>query len=505
MKKTYALIVLDGFGLSDLKKGNAVKLAKTPNYDLLKKEYPFTKLKAHGESVGLFKNQMGNSEVGHLNLGAGRIVLQESKKISNLITSGEFFNNKKLKQAFNTKGNVHIMGLLSDGGVHSSLHHLFALIDMAKKQQKNEVYLHLFTDGRDSSPTASINFIKKLQAHLNKVGIGKIASLVGRYYAMDRNNNYDRTKKAYDMLVFNKATNYASDPVSALKNSHNKNVTDEFIKPTIIKQNETVIKNEDSVIFYNYRGDRARQLSNAFTNNEFNEFKAVKFSNLNFVSLTQYDKNLQNVKVAFEKQNVKNTLGEVLAKNNKTQLRIAETTKYAHVTYFFNGGKEKPNKNEDRILVPTKDVTTFDKLPEMSINEIVNQVKNSVKQNKYNFVLINFANCDMVAHSGNLSATIKAVEATDKALGEVINHFKSINASVIVTADHGNAEKMITKDNNIHTAHTLNTVPFILIDNDYKSFKLKKDGKISDVSATILDLMQVKKPKEFTANSLIVK
>jgi 2,3-bisphosphoglycerate-independent phosphoglycerate mutase len=504
MKKTHALIILDGFGLNASEYGNAVKLAKTPNFDYLKNKYPYTTVKAHGENVGLYKGQMGNSEVGHLNLGAGRVVLQDSKKISDLIKSGEFFKNQTLKNVFDTRGAVHLMGLLSSGGVHSEFKHITALIDMAKKQGKKEVFLHLFTDGRDCDPEYSIVLIKKLQAHLNKVGVGKIASAVGRFFAMDRDKNYNRTKLAYDMLVLGKAKTETTNLISAIKQSHKKGITDEFLEPIIVLNDDepTTIKDGDSVIFYNFRGDRARQLTTALTSKEFSELE-TKNLKINFVGLTEYDVNLKNAKTAFFRQNMKNTLGEVLAKESKTQLRIAETTKYAHVTYFFNGGVEKPNEGEDRILVPTKDVKTFDLLPEMSAKEIVEQVKLAVVENKYDFVLINFANCDMVGHTGDLKAAIRAVEVVDEALGEVFEHFNKMGASVLITADHGNAENMLTKEGKPHTAHTTNLVPLILADDEKINFKLKKGGKLSDITATVLHLMNIKAPKEFEAISLI--
>lgn len=507
MEKQVALIVLDGFGLRKEENGNAVTLANTPNYDSLIKKYPHTTLKAHGEAVGLFKGQMGNSEVGHLNLGAGRIVKQDSKKISDLIKEGSFFKNEVLKNAFKKAGDLHIMGLLSDGGVHSAMEHLYALLEMAKRENKQNVYLHLFTDGRDSSQAASISFVKKVQEQINQVGIGKIVSLIGRFYAMDRDKKYDRIMLAYNMLVYGKAHYYEEDVLTALKNSHKRGVTDEFLEPTIILQNKkaVTVKEGDSVIFFNYRGDRARELSYAFTEPKFNEFPVKQFKDLYYVGFTQYDASLNNVKVAFLRQNMNNTLGEVLSKNNKTQLRIAETTKYAHVTYFFNGGNETPNKKEDRILINTKDVKTFDLLPEMSAMEIAEKVVEVVKNNNYDFVLINFANCDMVGHTGNLEASIKAVETVDKALGIVVEHFKKLHMSIFVTADHGNAETMVTKEGLPQTAHTLNPVPFILVDDTLVDKKLKRGGKLSDVTATVLDVMGISFPEEFEAVTLLKK
>jgi 2,3-bisphosphoglycerate-independent phosphoglycerate mutase len=365
----------------------------------------------------------------------------------------------------------------------------------------------LFTDGRDSSPTQSIEFVTTLNQKIKELGVGQIVNLCGRYYAMDRDKNYDRIKKAYDLLVLGKSDAVEKDPILALKNSHQKGITDEFLLPTVIQtkqESPITIQNGDSVIFFNYRGDRARQLTRALTEPEFHEFERANLNNLNFVGFTEYDHTLSHAKVAFYRQNMKNTLGEVLSHEGCSQLRIAETTKYAHVTYFFNGGVEVPYYNEDRILIKTKEVKTFDLLPEMSAMEIANTVTQVVEEEKYDFVLINFANCDMVGHTGNLQAAIKAVEVVDTALGVVLEHFKKIGATTLVTADHGNAETMLTKEGLPHTAHTTNLVPFVLVDDSYKNAILQK-GILSDVSATVLDLLQLNKPSEFTANSLLKK
>ncbi|MGD9901163.1 MAG: 2,3-bisphosphoglycerate-independent phosphoglycerate mutase [Spirochaetales bacterium] len=508
MKTTYALIVLDGFGVSKDSYGNAIKMAGAKNFEALQKKYPHTTLNASGESVGLYPGQMGNSEVGHLNLGAGRIVIQDSKRISDAIKDGSFFSNKVLKEAFELKSDLHLMGLLSDGGVHSQLTHIFALLDMAKLYDKKNVYLHLFTDGRDSDTKKSLEFVKMVLSYIKKVGYGKIASICGRYYAMDRDKNYERTEKAYNMLVFGRSEHKSSDPLKAIKESHDKGITDEFIEPIVIEENNepvAKIKDGDSVILFNFRGDRARQISSTFVNDDFNEFTVKRFKHLNYIGFTEYATSLKNIKTAFTDQDMKNTLGEVLANNNKTQLRVAESTKYAHVTYFFNGGVEEPNKNEDRVLVESKKVATFDLVPQMSAYGIVDVIETEVTKDRYDFVLINFANCDMVGHTGNLEATIEAVKTVDDALGKVMAHFKEIGAVVLVTADHGNAENMLTKEGVLQTAHTTNPVPFILVDDDKIDAKLRKDGVLSDVSATILELMGIKKPKEFTATSLIIK
>jgi 2,3-bisphosphoglycerate-independent phosphoglycerate mutase len=508
MKKTYVLVVMDGFGLSSKTVGNAVKQAKTPNYDFLKNKYPFTTLKASGTDVGLLAGQMGNSEVGHLNLGAGRIVLQDSRNITKSIENGRFYSDKGLKSALDPKKRVHLMGLLSDGAIHSHISHIYALINMAKNQGVKELYLHLFTDGRDSEVKASIDYATQLEKYMKKIGIGEIASVTGRYFAMDREGNYNRTKKTYDALCCGKSQNTARSIFDALVRSHHKGITDEFVEPTVIMRGDSpvaTIEDNDNVVFFNFRGDRARQLTAAFSDNKFDRFEAKNFKNLNFTCLTEYDKSLTGAKVIFKRKIMKNTLGAVLAKNKKVQLRVAETTKYAHVTYFFNGGVEEANDGEHRILIPTKKVKTFDLNPSMSAMEIVDIIKNEVPTYEYDFILINFANCDMVGHTGNIKATIKAVETVDTALGQIYKYFNEVGGCVLVTADHGNAEGMLTIEGKIQTAHTLNSVPFILADDEYIGTELIKTGKLANVSATILDLMGITLPREFKEYSLINK
>ncbi|MBO6243916.1 MAG: 2,3-bisphosphoglycerate-independent phosphoglycerate mutase, partial [Clostridia bacterium] len=456
------------------------------------------------------EGQMGNSEVGHTNIGAGRIVYQELTRITKSIEDGDFFTNPEFIAAienckkYNSK--LHILGLLSDGGVHSHNRHLYGLLEMAKRRDFENVYIHCFMDGRDTPPVSGESYIAKLQEKILEKEIGKIASIAGRFYSMDRDKRWRRVKKCYDALVFGKG-NKAGDPIKAIEDSYQQEVFDEFIEPTVIcNLDEPIAKIEkhDSVIFFNFRPDRARELTRALVDNNFKEFETKKDLNLYFVCFTQYDETIPNVKIAFHKEQLKNTFGEYISKKGYSQLRIAETEKYAHVTFFFNGGEEKQYKNEDRILIPSPKVETYDQKPEMSAYEVTDKVLEAIKSDKYDNIILNYANTDMVGHTGNLDAAIKAVEAIDKCVGKIVKLIKEKNGNLIITADHGNAEQMIDyTTGEPHTAHTTNPVPLILITPNEK-LQLKEDGKLADLSPTMLDLMNLEKPKEMTGNSLII-
>lgn len=500
--KLMMLMILDGFGINEEEKGNAFKLAKTPNLDFLFKTKPNCKIDASGLTVGLPINQMGNSEVGHTNIGAGRIVYQDLVKISNDIENGSFYDidefNTAIDKAISNNSNLHLMGLLSDGGVHSHIDHLFALLDLCKKRNFKRVFIHCFMDGRDTAPTSGIKYIKKLEEKLKKIKFGSIATISGRYYAMDRDNRWQRVKKAYDAMV-NGIGILKENAVSAINDSYKNDVTDEFVIPTIIDR-KGIIRKNDSVIFYNFRSDRPRELTKSLTDTNFKEFK-VKPLNLFFVCMTEYDKTIKNVQIAYKPEILNNTFGEVISKKGLRQLRIAETEKYAHVTFFFNGGREIKFDKEDRVLIPSPKVSTYDLKPEMSANEICNHVISNIESKKYDSIILNFANTDMVGHTGNLKAAIKAVETVDTCIGKILKSIDSVNGMLMITADHGNCEKMIDlKNNSIYTAHTTNLVPLIVYGvNDIKL----KDGKLCDIAPTMLDLMGLSKPKEMTGESLI--
>ena len=475
------LIILDGWGIRNQKKGNAIKLAKTPNFERLKKEYSYTTLEASGKAVGLIPGMMGNSETGHLNIGAGRIVPQEITRINKAIKDKSFFKNKNLLKAVSNvkkhNSTLHLIGLASIAGVHSYLPHLFALIKTAKQHGIKKVLIHPITDGRDSPIKSAEKFIKEIQKNIKKYKTGKISTLIGRYYAMDRDNRWDRTKKAYEALVNAKGVKI-NDAVKGIKSAYKKNQTDEFIKPMIIDDFKGIDK-KDSVIFFNYRTDRARQLTKLLSK------KAT------FVCMTEYYNGAPNP--IFKNIIMKKIFGEVISKKGLKQLRIAETEKYAHVTYFFNSEIEKPFKNEKRILIPSPKVATYDLKPEMSAYRITNKLLKNI--NKFDVVILNFANCDMVGHSGKLKPAIKAIEVVDKCLGKIINHIKDWNALII--ADHGNAEDMTGKK---ASTHTTNLVPCILVCD--KKYELKK-GKLADVAPTLLKILNIKKPKEMTGKCLI--
>ncbi len=510
MSKTTVLMVLDGYGLSNTELGNAIKQAKTPTMDKLMKEYPSQEGLASGMAVGLPDGQMGNSEVGHLNLGAGRTVYQELTRISKSITDGDFFTNPELVSAVeNVKSNgddcaLHIMGLLSDGGVHSHIEHLYGALELAKKNDIKKVYVHAFMDGRDTLPTSGLGFIKDMEAKMKEIGVGQIATVSGRYYAMDRDNRWERVQQAYDTVMFGEGEK-ASSAVKCMEDSYAKGINDEFIVPTVIIEGAN-IKEGDSVLFANFRPDRARELTRAMCDVDFTSFERKNgHIPLKFVCFTEYDATISNKTVAFKAEKLTNTLGEYLSSLGKTQLRIAETEKYAHVTFFFNGGVEVPYAGEDRIVLASPNVATYDLKPEMSAIDVTEELVPKIKSGKYDFVLVNFANPDMVGHTGNIEATIKAVETVDTCVEKVYNAIIEADGQMFICADHGNADKLIDYDTNTaFTAHTTNPVPFILV--NAKGVKgLKENGKLCDVAPTILELMEISVPKEMTGTSLLVK
>lgn len=508
--KVTMLMILDGFGDNKNKDGNAIKLAKTPNIDRLMKQYPNTDIFTSGLHVGLPEGQMGNSEVGHTNIGAGRIVYQELTRITKSIEDGEFFSNPEFIAAIENckkhNSKLHILGLLSNGGVHSHNRHLYGLLEMAKRRDFEDVYVHCFLDGRDTPPASAETYIAELQEKMKEKQVGKIASLSGRFYAMDRDKRWERVKKCYDALV-NGEGEKAGDAIKAIEDSYQKEVFDEFVVPTVIcNGNEPVAKigENDSVIFFNFRPDRAREITRAIVDPEFDGFETKKM-NLYYVCFTSYDETMPNVHVAFKKEPLKNTFGEVVSEAGLTQLRIAETEKYAHVTFFFNGGEEKQYPGEDRILVPSPKVETYDMKPEMSAYEVTDKVCEALENDKYDVVILNFANTDMVGHTGSLPAAIKAVETVDECVGRIVKIIEEKKGNLLITADHGNAEQMIDyKTGEPHTAHTTNPVPIILI-TDNKDYKLKENGKLADLAPTMLELMGINKPEEMTGESLLIK
>lgn len=509
--KQYMLMILDGVGLNDEEQGNAFKQAKTPNIDALINKYPNTHIETSGLAVGLPEGQMGNSEVGHMTIGSGRVIYQDLTLISKEIKSGEFNRNKAILTAIkNSKdrcSNLHVMGLISDGGVHSHIEHLYAILKLAKSNGLENVYIHAFMDGRDTAPTSGIEYLKQLEDNTNEIGIGKIASIIGRYYAMDRDNRWDRVELAYRALTEGEGTKFKTVQ-KAVENSYEAEEFDEFIKPIILVDEEgnptVTIKDNDSVIFLNFRPDRAREITRALTEESFDGFDRNYLpKNLTYVTMTEYDETLNNVIVAYTKKEIKNTLGEYLAKKDKTQVRIAETEKYAHVTFFFNGGVEKKYRGEDRYLVPSPKVATYDLKPEMSALEITDKVIEVIDSKNHDLVIMNFANGDMVGHTGNLKKAIEAIELVDSCLGRIIEKIEEVNGSAIITADHGNVEQMIDlKTGETITSHTTFDVPMIIVDNNIKSVKA---GTLSDIAPTLLDIMGIKKPDEMTGESLIEK
>lgn len=498
------LMILDGYGYSESHEGNAVYSASTPNLDKLWENNPHLFLNCSGLSVGLPQGQMGNSEVGHLNLGAGRVVYQELTRITKSIQDGDFFTNEEfLKAVENVKKNnsaLHLMGLVSDGGVHSSNEHLYALLELAKKQGLKEVYVHCYMDGRDTPPKSGKGYIEELEEKIKEIGVGKIATVSGRYYAMDRDTRWERTKKAYDALVYGIGEK-ADSATDAMQASYDADTTDEFVLPTIVGEGAKISKN-DSVIFFNFRPDRARQITRALVEADFDGFDREEDLNLTFVTFTNYDASFKNVLIAFKPQVITNTLGEYLSDNGYTQLRIAETEKYAHVTYFFNGGIEKEYKGEDRILVPSPKVATYDLKPEMSAYEVKDKLVDAINNKDYDFIAVNFANCDMVGHTGVFEAAKAAVEAVDECVGEVESAAVNNDYSIIITADHGNAELM-SEDGKPFTAHTTNKVKCIVESKLIKG--VVEEAALCDVSPTVLDLMDVKQPEDMTGKSFVLK
>ena len=503
MKKPVVLCIMDGFGIRESKEGNAILAANTPNLTKLFAENPFTTIGASGLDVGLPDGQMGNSEVGHTNIGAGRVVYQMLVKISKSIENGDFFDIDCLKAAVeNCKKNnsaLHCIGLLSDGGVHSHIEHLYGILELAKRNGLTKVYVHCLMDGRDVSTTSGVGFIKDLQAKMAQIGVGKIASVMGRYYAMDRDFAWDRVEKAYAAMVYGEGVQ-ATDPVSAMEESYAKDVTDEFIVPTVIDK-EGMIKANDSVISFNFRPDRARQFTRAFVDEAFDGFERKNgFFPLNYVCMTQYDETMPNVSVAFPPEELKMTLGEYLAANNMTQLRIAETQKYAHVTFFFNGGEEKTFEGEDRILIQSPDVPTFDLKPEMSAYPVCDAVCEQILSGKYDAVILNFANCDMVGHTGVFDAAVKAVEAVDTCVGKVVDAATKMGGAVIITADHGNADYMFDEKGEPFTPHTTNPVPFCVV--GYPC-ELREGGRLADIAPSMLKILGLSQPEEMNGESII--
>ncbi|MBI5194510.1 MAG: phosphoglycerate mutase (2,3-diphosphoglycerate-independent) [Nitrospirae bacterium] len=539
-----ALIILDGWGINPKEDGNPISIARPPIYNSLLKEYPHTTLDASGESVGLPEGQMGNSEVGHMNIGAGRVVYQDLTRIDKAIREGEFFKNpviiECIEKAKSASGRLHLMGLLSDGGVHSHIRHLFAIIEMAKKAGIRDLYIHAFLDGRDTPPQSGLGYVKSLQEYLKKAGIGQIATISGRYYAMDRDNRWDRVEKAYSALVYGVGVK-ASDPVEAVEKSYTEGVTDEFVVPIIIT-NETphphlnplpegeeislpfkgrvrvgmglfshengepvaTIKDGDGVIFFNFRADRARELTSALTSVEFDKFQRKLCPSLSaFASMKLYDEKT-HLPAAYESAKLENIFSEVISKKNIKQFRTAETEKYAHVTYFFNGGEEKPFPGEDRTLIPSpKEVATYDQKPEMSAYKVTEELEKRIRSGEYGFILVNYANPDMVGHTGVLEAGIRAVEVVDECLGRVLTAVKEMGGIAVITSDHGDIEQMIEYETGKpHTAHTTNFVPFIVTQ---KGITLRSTGIFADIAPTLLDLMGIEKPAEMTGTSLIIR
>ena len=503
-KKPVALIIMDGFGYNHNGYGNAIRTAKTPNLDRLLANYPHTLIGASGMDVGLPDGQMGNSEVGHTNIGAGRIVYQELTRITKSIKDGDFFENEAFTAAIdNCKKNgsaLHLFGLLSDGGVHSHNSHLYGLLELAKKSGLTKVYVHAFMDGRDVPPTSGADFVAELESKMAEIGVGKIASVMGRYYAMDRDNRWDRVEKAYAAMVYGEG-NKNTSAVDAIKASYAEDVTDEFVVPTVIDENGKISAN-DSVIFFNFRPDRARGITRTFVDDDFNGFerKNGRFP-VYYVCMTQYDATMPNVDIAFRPTKLVNTFGEYIAKNGLSQLRIAETEKYAHVTFFYNGGVEAPFENEDRALINSPKVATYDLQPEMSAYLVCDEVVKRIESDKYDVIILNYANCDMVGHTGVFEAAVKAVEAVDECMGKTVDAILAKGGVALITADHGNADKMYEDDGSPFTAHTTNLVPLIIA--GAGNVELREGGVLADLSPTMLKIMGLEQPEEMTGESIV--
>ena len=507
-KKPVVLMILDGYGLNDKVEGNAVREANTPVMDRLMKEYPFVRGNASGMAVGLPDGQMGNSEVGHLNMGAGRIVYQELTRITKEIQDGDFFKNPALLSAVeNCKKNdsaLHMYGLVSDGGVHSHITHIYGLLELAKREGLKKVYVHCFLDGRDTPPASGKGYVEQLEEKMKELGVGEVASVMGRYYAMDRDNNYDRVKLAYDALTKGEGLT-APSATEGIQASYDRNETDEFVKPTVVVKDGApvaTIKDGDSIIFYNFRPDRAREITHAFCDDDFKGFDRPERLDVKYICFTEYDPTIPNKEVAFHKVEVTNTFGEWLAANHMTQARIAETEKYAHVTFFFNGGSETVFPGEDRVLVPSPKVATYDLQPEMSAAEVTDKCVERIESGTYDVIILNFANCDMVGHTGVFDAAVKAVETVDTCVGRVVDATLKMGGIAMITADHGNAEQMTEPDGSPMTAHTTNPVPFILCG---AGTELRPDGRLADIAPTMLDVMGLACPPEMDGKTLIIK
>lgn len=510
-RKTLMLIILDGWGYREAKEGNAILAARTPNLDRLVNECPWCFLEASGEAVGLPEGQMGNSEVGHLNIGAGRVVYQDLTRINISIRNGDFFENPAFQSAISNAqekdSSLHLMGLVSYGGVHSYMTHIYALIKLVHEKGLKKVYIHAFLDGRDVPPKSALEDIKELDAFCKENGNAKIAMISGRYYAMDRDKRWDRIKLAYDALTLGVAPYNAPDAETAVSEAYNRGETDEFIKPTVITDSEgkpvATIQDDDSVIFFNFRPDRARQLTWAFVNENFDGFIREKHPNVYYVCMAQYDETL-DLPIAFPPEELENVLGEVLSKHGLIQLRIAETEKYAHVTFFLNGGQERCYEGEDRCLIPSPKIATYDLKPEMSVYEVTDEVIRRIQSGKYDVIVLNFANMDMVGHTGILDAAVQAVEAVDICMGRIIETLKEKEGVALITADHGNAEQMINLETGEpFTAHTTNPVKCIYFGNDM--IKALKNGKLCNLAPTLLELLGIPKPQEMTGKSLLIK
>ncbi|MEE0914088.1 MAG: 2,3-bisphosphoglycerate-independent phosphoglycerate mutase [Ruminococcus sp.] len=502
MKKPLILMILDGFGIAP-NEGNAIMAAKKPNIDRIFSSNPVTEIGASGMDVGLPDGQMGNSEVGHTNIGAGRIVYQELTRITKTINEDKLKDNEAIvnamDKALENGTALHLMGLLSDGGVHSHNTHLYGILELAKKKGLEKVYIHAFLDGRDVPPSSAADFVADCMAKTEEIGVGKIATVMGRYYAMDRDNRWDRVEKAYSAMVYGEGVE-AECPVCAVKNSYKEDVTDEFVLPSVVKGGATIQPN-DSVIFFNFRPDRAREITRTLVDPDFDGFERKKgFFPLNFVCMTQYDATMPNVDVAFKPQVLTNTLGEYISNKGMAQLRIAETEKYAHVTFFFNGGVEKQYEGEDRILVKSPAVATYDLQPEMSAYEVTDKLIPAIESGKYDMIILNYANCDMVGHTGVFDAAVKAVEAVDECVGKVVDAVTAMGGVALITADHGNADKMVDTDGEPFTAHTTNPVPFCVAGYDCE---LREGGRLADIAPTMLQILGLEQPEEMDGTSLI--